>query len=99
MSPQRSSTLPVVTQAEFTPAPLRLLGSGLRGWICCVINGLQVDGITLRRTAAGSLTLVCPARRDLKGTQFPYVLPVDSVAHACLDQQIFAALKPQGWLR
>ena len=93
MNSRDQTSMPCVSDVTFTPAHRRLLASGLLGWIYCAINGLWIDGITLRRTSDGKLVLVYPARRDRNGIQYPYVLPIDERARAAVDEQIFKTLE------
>ena len=82
-----------ISSVAFTngsPADIR---SGLIGWITCVLNDtLLVDGVTLRQTADGRLTLSYPTRRDGKGRKHPLVRPVDDDARRDIERQIFAKL-------
>ena len=66
---------------------------GLLGWVSCVLNdSLRVDGIALRRTTDGRLTLSYPAHRDGAGRQHFYVRPLTDVARREIEDQVFAAL-------
>ena len=66
---------------------------GLLGWIRCSINGeLFLDGLTLRRTADGRLTISFPARRDRSGRLHPCVRPADDTVRRTIEDQVFAAL-------
>ena len=82
-----------VTEVQLTPASLPDRHAGLLGWIACVLNqGVRLDGITLRRTADGRLTLSFPERRDATGGRHPYFRPCDEEARRVLEGQIFGAL-------
>lgn len=87
----------VIGDVRFTPAHEIDRQAGLLGWISCAIDDLQLDGITLRTTANGRLTLAYPARRDQRGIQHPFMLPITERARASVEEQILAALKRQGW--
>ena len=66
---------------------------GLLGWVSCTVNSsLRLDGITLRRTMDGRLTLSFPARRDRSGREQPYIRPLDRVARREVEYQILRAL-------
>ena len=54
---------------------------GLLGWLSLRIGNLLLDGVALRRTSRGDLTLSWPARRDRGGRDHPVVWPVDDAAH------------------
>ena len=82
-----------ISSVGFVPAPATEIRSGLLGWISCVLNGtVAVDGITLRRTAAGRLTLSFPARSDRRGGKHPIVRPIDDDARRSIEAAIFDAL-------
>lgn len=67
--------------------------SGLLGWVSCTVNAsLRLDGITLRRTVDGRLTLSFPIRRDRTGREQPYIRPLDRTARREIEHQIFRAL-------
>lgn len=86
-------TRPNVTGVGFVAASRSDTRTGLLGYVSCVVGDLLLlDGITLRRTADGRLTLSYPARRDSAGRQHPYVRPLDDDARRELERQIFAKL-------
>jgi DNA-binding cell septation regulator SpoVG len=67
--------------------------TGLLGWISVTIdNRLRLDGVTLRRTADGRLTLSFPAKRDGTGRKHSYVRPIDDRTRIEIEQQVFHAL-------
>jgi hypothetical protein len=69
---------------------------GLKGYISCVLNGaIGIDGLTLRRTQAGSLSISFPSRRDSRGRRHHSVWPKDRRAHYEIEQQILADLRRQ----
>ena len=65
--------------------------SGLLGYISVFIGDLVLDGIVLRRTAGGRLTLSFPARTDRMGRRHPYVRPVDDGARQAIEATILSA--------
>lgn len=82
-----------ITSVGFTSASPTDVRTGLLGWVTCVIDdALLIDGITLRRTADGRITLSYPARRDGSGRQHFFVRPLDDDARRYLERQIFAKL-------
>lgn len=84
---------PAISNVRFTRAPSRDITAGLLGYIACIIDDrLYLDGITLRRTAAGKLALSFPARRDRRGEEHPYMRPVNDVAREDIERVIFAAI-------
>ena len=83
-----------ITSVAFTTSTPSQARTGLLGWVTCVLNdALLLDGITLRRTAAGRLTLSYPARRDRAGNQNHVIRPLDDDARQHLEREIFKALK------
>ena len=82
-----------VSDVRFKAAPSRDVRTGLVGWISCAVNqALRLDGLVLRRTLEGRLTLSFPARRDSTGRQRFFVRPLDDRARREIEQQIFRAL-------
>lgn len=78
-----------VTEAWLTPALLRDRRRGLLGYVRCVLNGSVVlDGITVRRTLDGRLTLSFPRGRG----QRPPVRPLDDEARRALERGILGAI-------
>ena len=82
-----------VTSAGLISASESDTRAGLLGYVSCVVGDvLLLDGITLRRTSDGRLTLSYPARRDSRGRQHAYVRPIDDASRRDLEAQIFARL-------
>lgn len=82
---------PVVSGVRLRPS----LGSppgGLLGWVSCSYGHLRLDGIALRRTRDGHLTLSYPERRDAAGRRHPVLRPLDDQARREIEEQVFAAL-------
>ena len=89
-----------ITDIRFSSAPPELERTGLCGWIALTLDGrIRVDGLTLRRTATGRLTLSFPARRDDAGRQHPYVRPLDDEARRDVEEQVLHALGFDGQQR
>ncbi|MBK8980672.1 MAG: hypothetical protein IPM29_32620 [Planctomycetes bacterium] len=66
--------------------------TGLLGFLSVFIGPLVLDGITLRRTASGRLTLSFPARTDRAGRKHSYFRPADDAARVAIEAAIFEAL-------
>ena len=82
-----------VTSTEFKAASPAEVQTGLLGWISVTVNGgLRLDGLTVRRTVGGSLTLSFPARRDATGHQHFFVRPLDDQTRRHIERQVFQAL-------
>lgn len=56
-----------------------------------LLGDLVLDGITLRRTAEGRLTLSFPQRRDGRGRSHPLFRPIDDDARLRIEKAIFEA--------
>ena len=65
--------------------------SGLLGFVSVFYGDLVLDGITVRRTAEGRLTLSFPQRRDGRGRSHPLFRPVDDDARLRIEKAIFDA--------
>ncbi len=75
------------------PTTPEQVSKGLLAYIACVLNDhIHLSGLTLRRTAAGELRIVFPARRDKRGKRHYYFHPCDDVTRKEIEYQIFAAL-------
>lgn len=86
-----------VTNVRFTPATCRDVRSGLLGFVSFLLGGcMHVDGVSVRKTAAGRTTLTFPARRDSRGQDHPYLRPVDQQTRISIESQIFASLGLSG---
>jgi len=82
-----------ITDVKFAAASTDDVESGLIGWVSCRLNGaVRIDGIALRRTREGKLTLSFPCRRDASDRQHFYVCPVDREARRSFERQIFRSL-------
>lgn len=78
-------------------APPEDVRRGLLGWVTCTIaDALVLDGITLRRTLEGRLTLSFPARSDRRGRQHPFVRPLDDPTRRAIEAAVFRALGLDG---
>ncbi len=67
--------------------------SGLLSFVKFTINGqIAVDGVTLRLTSCGKLTLSFPKRRDRSGAEHPFLNPINAKARASIEEQVFARL-------
>jgi hypothetical protein len=66
--------------------------SGLLGYLSIFYGDLVLDGITLRRTADGNLTLSFPARTDRSGNRHAYFRPVDDAARRRIEREILKGM-------
>ena len=82
-----------ISQVQFTAFTPDGIRTGLIGWIACILNDrIQLDGITLRKTQGGLMTLSFPARQDRAGNQHFYVQPLDTTTCREIETQVFQAL-------
>ncbi len=82
-----------VSQVRFTRASRTEIRSGLLGWASCVLNAsLRIDGITVRRTLAGDITVSFPARTDGWGQKHSILRPLNDRVRRELEHQILRAL-------
>ena len=65
--------------------------SGLLGFVSVFFGDVVVDGITVRKTAEGRLTLSFPERRDRLGRRHPIVRPIDNKARLAIEKAVFGA--------
>lgn len=71
----------MVSDVLFTSAPD---GRGLLGYVSCRVDDLLLDGLALRRTRGGRLTVAFPCRRDRRGRMHPLVRPVGPGVEAAI---------------
>lgn len=82
---------PELTDLRFTPAPSRLARAGLLGWATCRLGPVVIDGLAVRRTRRGHLTVEFPIRRDSHGRKHALVRPIHSAAREAIRQQVLVA--------
>ncbi len=63
--------------------------SGLLGYLSLFYGDLILDGATIRRTAAGKLTISWPQRRDGQGRKHAYIRPIDDAARRAIEAAVF----------
>jgi hypothetical protein len=81
---------------EFTPATPREQRTGLLGYVRLSYGDLVLDGLTLRRTASGSLSVSYPSRRDRQGGRHPYFEPADPAKRADFERWFLEVCKRSG---
>ena len=89
-APKMEATLRI-TDVGFAGAPGYDKRRGLLGWVAFSVYGLRLEGLTLRRTLDGHLTLSFPARRDAAGREHFYIRPVDDATRRDIEDQVFRA--------
>lgn len=77
-----------ITDVVFTPARTADIATGLLGYVRFVIGGaVAIDGVTVRRTTAGRITLSFPKRRD-----HPIVHPTSAAVRSHIEQSVMSRL-------
>jgi hypothetical protein len=82
--------------AHFTPATPSEQRTGLLGYVRLRYGDLVLDGLTLRRTASGSLSVSYPSRRDRQGGRHPYFEPADPAKRADFERWFLEVCKRSG---
>jgi hypothetical protein len=62
--------------------------SGLLGYLSVQYGTLVLDGLTLRRTAAGKFAISFPARTDRAGRKHPLIRPADDAARKDIEAEL-----------
>jgi DNA-binding cell septation regulator SpoVG len=89
----RTITIQPLRVTDVRLSALEAPAGGLLGYASCTLGGaIRIDGIAVRRTADGRLTLSFPARRDSIGRPHAYVRPLSDSARRDFEHQIFSAL-------
>lgn len=82
-----------ITEIRFSGASNPDRATGLLGYVSFLLNGsFRVDGVTLRRTAAGRLVLSYPARRDRRGRDHAIFFPIDDASRLRIERQVFRGI-------
>ena len=84
---------PRITDLTVTEASRADQALGLLAFLRFRVAGLVLDGVALRRTRSGQLTLSWPERRDSAGRQHSIVRPAGDTERVALEQAVFAALE------
>ena len=86
-----------ISGLRFSPATRDDSARGLLGFTSFLLNdAVRIDGVGVRRTAQGRLTLSWPAREDAAGKRHPLVHPIHHAARLDLEGQVLAALRVIG---
>jgi hypothetical protein len=82
----------VISDLHATPGTDADLERGLLGFVRFRYGSVLVDGVTVRRTLDGRLTLSWPERVDRAGRKHAVVRPADDTARVELEREVLAAL-------
>lgn len=83
-----------VHSVRFSPARDR--GDGLLGFVGFKLGKVILDGIAVRRTAAGEIVLSFPERTDRNGKRHPFIRPLDQAAREQITREVIAELRRMG---
>ncbi len=84
---------PIIRDVRFGASSPADRAKGLLGWVRCLVGeALVVDGIAVRRTRSGRLTLSYPRGRG----KCPPVRPLDDEARRAIERQILEAIDLDG---
>lgn len=81
-----------VEEARFQDSTPKLAATGLLGWVSFVWGGIRLDGVSVRRTAEGELTLSYPLREDRRGRTHPTFRPISDEVRREIEEQVFSQL-------
>jgi DNA-binding cell septation regulator SpoVG len=86
-------TAVLVTDVRLAAATAADRATGLLGFVTLTLAGtVTIDGIALRRTLEGDLTLAFPTRTDRWGNVHAIVRPVDDSVRRSLTQAVLQVL-------
>lgn len=89
-------TAPLVSDVRITATLRRDQDAGLVAYVRATVAGaLVIDGLTIRRTRGGAYALSFPSRRDRRGLEHPYFMPLDREAERAIEEAVLAALLEQ----
>lgn len=82
-----------ITHISFTTAQPHHRARGHEGWVTFVVAGaIRIDGVRVRRTEDGTLSLSFPARRDRSGHMHSLASPISASARQQIESKVFAGL-------
>ena len=87
-----SGGIPLLRVVSWVKASEADVRRGLLGFVSIEYGLLVLDGIVVRRTAEGRITLSFPARTDRGGRRHPYLRPRDDDARRRIETAILGRL-------
>ena len=84
--------MPRPSEVRFTPGDPGDRASGLLGFVRLNYGALVLDGLVLRRTLDGRLTLSYPRRKGRGGAIHSIMRPIDDAARRAIEAAVFQAL-------
>ena len=67
-------------------------GKGVVAWVSCVVSGIKLDSIVVRRAETGALVLGFPGRHSRSGGKHFYFEPVDRETRRAIEEAILGKL-------
>jgi hypothetical protein len=89
---------PHVAEIRFAEASPVFKSKGVLGWACCSYGDLQLDGLRVRRSVNGQLSLGFPSHVDANGVSHAYYRPLDQAARDSIEAQVLGELCLRGKL-
>lgn len=87
------NALLTVTDASLVAANPAEREKGLLGYLAITVNGrLRIEGLALRRTMTGRISVSFPEKRDSSGRPIHLVRPLDADTQRSLERQILEIL-------
>ncbi len=83
---------PVIRLRSWVKASADDERTGLLGFISVFAGDLVIDGIVLRRTAAGRFALSFPSRTAKNGERHAIIRPVDDDARQAIERELLRQL-------
>lgn len=69
---------------------------GVLGYVSIAVGDLVIDGVVLRRTEAGRLTLAFPKKTARTGERYSIVRPADEKARSWIELAVLRQLAARG---
>ena len=85
----------MIRSVRFIPASDAEAERGLLAYVKLEFGPLILDGVTLRRTLDGRLTLGWPERSDRQGNRHPLMRPISDAARLELENAVLRELNRQ----
>ena len=86
-----------IAEVRYAPCSSADQATGMLGYLSLTLNGaLRLDGLALRRTLVGNLTIAYPARTDSAGKRHAYIRPIDNASRRAITTAVLAALGMDG---
>ena len=82
-----------ISNVRFSAGTPAMVAQGVLGFVAATVNSaLRIDGVAVRRTRDGRLTLSYPAREDNSGRQHALFCPINDEVRREIEDRVFQAL-------